>query len=254
MILRAFTEAAGPMKLSELSNRVGIAASQLHPYMVSFRNTGLVEQVEGTQYALGPFALELGLARLRNQDAYMETIRRVPDLAEETGLMVAVAVWGQHGTTIVYVHDSPRRIHSYVKPGNIFELGITATGRLFAAFLPTEATEDRITAEFAAHNNHDVHSFGITEEWFRARVREIREMGYEITADIPIPGVSAVAAPVFDHTGALQLSVTVIGPSRLTDLNRDGPVVAALLEFTRNLSSDLGYGGATSAIFPEKAV
>lgn len=231
------------MKLSELSSRIGIAASQLHPYMVSFRNTGLVEQVEGTLYALGPFALELGLARLQNQDAYMDTIRRVPELAKETGLMVAISVWGQHGTTIVYVHDSPRRIHSYVKPGNIFELCITATGRLFAAFLPAEATEDRIAAEFAAHNNHDVQSFGITEEWFRARVQKIRDSGFETTADIPIPGVSAVAAPVFDHTGAIQLSVTAIGPSRLVDLNDRGTVVTSLLKFTQNLSSDLGFGG-----------
>lgn len=229
------------MKLSELSQRVGIAASQLHPYMVSFRNTGLIEQVEGTQYALGPFALELGLARLQNQDAYVEAIRRIPALAEATGLMVVIAIWGQNGTTIVYVHDSPRRIHSYVKPGNIFELSITATGRMFAAFMPPEAVDDRIRAEFAAHNNHEVHAFGITEPWFRERLQVIRKLGFETTSDIPIPGVSAVAAPVFDHTGTIQLSVTAIGPSRFVDLAPEGPVVSALLDFTRKLSADLGY-------------
>jgi hypothetical protein len=101
-ILRHLARAQAPMMLRDLADALGIRAAQLHPYMVSFREIGLVEQTERGLYALGPFALELGLSRLRSQNAYRETLRRVPALAEALDLMVAVSVWGLHGATIVY--------------------------------------------------------------------------------------------------------------------------------------------------------
>ncbi|MHC5655007.1 IclR family transcriptional regulator [Stappia sp.] len=240
-ILRAFARNVRPMKLRELSDATGIAPSQLHPYLVSLRNTDMVEQIEGALYTLGPFALELGLARLRGQDAYPETIRRIGELSEATELMVAISVWGAHGTTIVYVRDSPKLIHSYVRPGNIFQLSLTATGRLFAAFLPAARTDEMIRAEFAALDRSQSAHYRIDEPWFRARLETIRAQGFETTVDIPIPGVSAVAAPVFDHTGTLQLGVTLIGPSPTIDLRPEGSAIPQLTAFTAKLSADLGY-------------
>ncbi|MEX2517850.1 MAG: IclR family transcriptional regulator [Paracoccaceae bacterium] len=245
-ILRAFTEAARPMKLRELSDKVGIVPAQLHPYLVSLRAIGMVEQTDAALYALGPFALSLGLARLRDQDAYAEAIRRIGDLAEETQLMVAISVWGAHGATIVYVRNGPQLIHSYVRPGGVFELGVTATGRLFAAFLPAARTEERIRAGFAREGGPQSASYGIDEDWFRERLTWIRANGYETTCGIPIPGVNAVTAPVFDHTGGLQLSVTVIGPGPAVDTKPDGALVPALLRFTETLSADLGYWRETA--------
>ncbi|MFN6976545.1 MAG: helix-turn-helix domain-containing protein, partial [Gemmobacter sp.] len=134
-ILRAMAQAGEPMKLRDLAEAVGIAPSQLHPYLVSLRAIRLVEQTDRGLYALGPFALELGLVRLRGQDAWRETMRRLPDLAEAVQLMVAVSVWGVHGPVIVQVHESPARIHANVRVGGLFTVTGTATGRLFAAFM-----------------------------------------------------------------------------------------------------------------------
>lgn len=61
--------------------------------------------------------------------------------------------------------------------------------------------------------------------------------------DIPIPGVSAIAAPVFDHSGTMELAITLIGPTPVIDLEPEGPAVACLLAFTEQLSDDLGYEG-----------
>jgi DNA-binding IclR family transcriptional regulator len=240
-ILRAFARTPQPMKQRELADATGIAPSQLHPYLVSLRNADLVEQIEGALYTLGPFALELGLARLRGQDAYPEAIRRIGELAEATDLMVAISVWGAHGTTIVYVRDSPKLIHSYVRPGNIFQLSLTATGRLFAAFLPVARTDALIRAEFEALESSQSAHYGIDEAWFRDRLETIRARGYETTTDIPIPGVSAIAAPVFDHTQRLQLGITLIGPSPAVDMHPDGTAITRLTDFTEKLSADLGY-------------
>lgn len=239
-ILQAMAEAGGPMKLRDLAEAVEVAPAQLHPYLVSLRAIRMVEQSASGLYGLGPFALEVGLARLRAQDAYHEAILRIDRLAEETLLMVALTVWGPHGATIVHVRETIARIHANVRAGGGFALTSTATGRLFVAYLPAPMTEPQIRAELAEQATADPR-FAFDEAAYRAQVQRVRDRGWETTTDLPIPGVSAVAAPVFDYTGEIKLAVTVIGPTKQVDLTEDSPVVRATLDFTRQLSSDLGY-------------
>lgn len=240
-ILRALAAAVEPMKLRDLAEAVGIGPAKLHPYLVSLRKIGIVEQTEAGRYTLGPLALQLGLSRLRGQDAFREAIQRVPALAEETRLMVAISVWGLHGATIVYVRESTSRVHANVRPGGIFMTTLTATGRLFAAFHSPDITEPVIQREFAEIRHSQSASYGIDDVWFRRRVDLVREQGYETTTDIPIPGVSAIAAPVFDHSGMMELAITLVGPTPVIDLEPGGAAVPRVLAFAERLSEDLGY-------------
>lgn len=243
-ILRQLTRAQAPMMLRDLSEALAVSAAQLHPYLVSLRSIGLVEQTERGLYTLGPFALELGLSRLRSQNAYRETIRRVPALVEELQFMVAVSVWGLHGATIVYVEESPNRIHANVQPGGIFRMTNTATGALFAAFHTPNLTEPVIRDEIAALKKAEAPEFPFDAAAWRASVRQVRGQGYATTRDVPIPGVSAIAAPVFDHTGAMKLALTLIGPTGLIGLEPSSVCVTRLVDFARTLSADLGWSVA----------
>jgi DNA-binding IclR family transcriptional regulator len=241
IILKALANARGPLKLRDLAELTGMAAAQLHPYLVSFRKMGMVEQTEAGQYQLGAFALHLGLTRLRNQNAYRETVSRVAALADDLQLMIAITVWGLHGPTIVYVQESSARIHANVQVGNIFLMTATATGRVFAAYLPPAITQPMLRQERSDRTLLERGPFEFDEERYWEDVADVRRRGFETTRDLPIPGVSAVAAPVFDHTGKMQLALTAIGPTSMIDLSEEGPAVAGLLQFTRRLSSELGY-------------
>jgi len=77
-----------------------------------------------------------------------------------------------------------------------------------------------------------------------AALREVRDCGYATTRDVPIRGVSAIAAPVFEHTGVMKLALTLIGPTGLIGLIGLEPgstCVTQLVLFARTLSSDLGW-------------
>lgn len=244
-ILGALAQARGPLQLRDLAEMVGISSAQLHPYMVSFRQMDLVEQTDRGLYQLGPFALHLGLSRLRNQNAYRETISRVGALSDDLGLMVSIAVWGMHGPTITYVQEFDARIHANVQVGGNYNMTVTATGAVFGAFLPRSATEPVVERELSDREFLRRAFFKVDAETYRAATVRARRDGYATTRDMPIPGVSAVAAPVFDHTGKMQLAVTVIGPTGYIDLGPEGAPVRELLEFTATLSRDLGYDTAT---------
>ena len=155
--------------------------------------------------------------------------------------MVAISVWGLHGATIVYVRENTPRIHANVRAGGIFMTTLTATGRLFAAFHPSDLTEPVIQSELAEIRTSQSAGYGTDEKAFRKQVRAVRKQGFETTLDIPIPGVSAIAAPVFDHAATMELAITLIGPTPTIDLAPNGPDVTRLLAFTRRLSADLGH-------------
>jgi IclR family transcriptional regulator, KDG regulon repressor len=65
-----------------------------------------------------------------------------------------------------------------------------------------------------------------------------------------IPGVDAVAAPVFDVRGKLVAVMSVVGRSSGMPSNWGEPIVQALDQAARNLSRQLGFLEAATAPEP----
>src|SRR5690606_34825478 len=65
-ILRVLQEAEGKMTLRDIAQRVQMNASNVYLYLASFVHEGIAEQDPVTsQYGLGPAAIQLGAAALR---------------------------------------------------------------------------------------------------------------------------------------------------------------------------------------------
>jgi DNA-binding IclR family transcriptional regulator len=240
-LLAALASAGRPLMLRDIAAASDLTRAQAHAYLVSLRKIGVVEQVsESGLYQLGPFALQLGLARMRSVDALRLATRAAPEFAAELGLVVTVTVWGSLGPTVVQVNEAGNQVHVNLRAGTVYSLLHTATGRVFAAFLPGDVVKahlkatDRISGLLAPATNES------TKELL-AQVERTRELGYATAVGSPIPGVNAIGAPVFDHTRQLQLTVTVIGLAPLVDLSPGGAPVRRLNAFVSSLSAELGY-------------
>lgn len=73
----------------------------------------------------------------------------------------------------------------------------TASGRAFTAFLPEQIAKDGIARE-----KREVAGSGrVGKACFMSKreIEHIRDVGYATVEDPPVPGISAYAAPVFDH-------------------------------------------------------
>ena len=240
-VLAAMATAGKPLMLRDIAAAADLASAQAHAYLVSFRKIGLVEQAEGSAlYQLGPFALQLGLARMRSVDALRLATVAAPALAAELALMVTVTVWGSLGATVVQVNEAGDQVHVNLRAGTVYSLLHTATGRVFAAFLGADVVE--------AHLNKAKAFSGLLEPenaedsatlW--SEVEDTRARGYSRATGSPIPGVNALSAPVFDHTGDLKLALTIIGPSRLVDVAPESAQARRLVAFARDLSAELGF-------------
>jgi len=235
-ILSVLADSNRPMMLRDIADATGMPPGQAHPYIVSFRKIGLVEQDAASGlYRLGWFALHLGLARLRGFDPYQLASEAIAELAQSLDLGVAITVWGTYGPTVIRSIESSHNVTTNSKPGAVLGLSATATGKVWAAFLPRQLTAKRIAEELKQAKERQA-----ARELDR-ELAEIREAGFAGTADNPWPGIAAACAPVFDYTGEIQLAIALLGPSASLDVGKDSPQVAALLNFTRGLSSQLGF-------------
>ncbi len=240
-LLTAIANAGRPLMLRDIAAQADLTPAQAHAYLVSFRKIGLVEQVdESGLYQLGPFALQLGLARMRSVDALRLASRAAPAFAAELGLMVTVTVWGSLGATVVQTIEAGDQVHVNLRAGTVYSLLHTATGRIFAAFLSKDIVEanlklgEKITGLLVPAN-------GETTEDLLAEVERSKERGYAVAFGSPIPGFTAAAAPVFDHTGQIKVAITLIGPARLVDISPGSALVQRLIDFAGSLSAELGF-------------
>src|SRR5271166_1875498 len=241
-VIAALAASSGPMTLSEVAHAAAMQMTQAHAYLVSFRKIGLVEQDTGTGlYQLGPFALKLGVARLRSFEPLRVVNDAIPQLSQALGLTAAAAIWGADGPTIVHVQEGAQQVFVNLRPGAVFSVTGTATGKAFAAFMPPETTAPRIATELRDVARTQRASSSVSAPAFAAELAEARRLGYAKAEGSPIPTVNALSAPVYDKTGAVQLVVTLVGPKRAISIAPTSPQGAALVAFASDISRQFGY-------------
>lgn len=232
-LLLALAHHGRPLALKDLAREAGMGPAKAHPYLVSFQKIGLVEQDGGSgRYGLGPLALQMGLISLQQYDPVRLATPVIEQLAVQTGLTVAIAVWGNRGPTVVRIAEAPNPVHVSMRHGTVMSLRDTASGRLFAAWLPPERVDEVLGREAAALR---------ADKAFQGSLAAIRKGALARVAGDAVPGISALAAPVFDGHRHLVLGLTAIGPSATFDPSDDGAVAAALRHEAQALSTRLGW-------------
>ncbi|WP_447779818.1 IclR family transcriptional regulator [Variovorax boronicumulans] len=265
-LLRALVHHGRPMALKDLAREADMTAAKAHPYMVSFGRLGLIEQDRASgHYLLGPLALQLGLISLQQADPVHIATALIGQLAQQIGHTVALAVWGARGATIVRTAESPSPVHVNMRHGTVFSLTNTASGRVFAAYLDPAV----VRAQLEDERQRQKQRKGAAEpappagmppvqplpSWndFERQCQEVRDHGISRSDGEVIEGVSAMAAPVFDHTGAIVLAVTAIGPAGIFHTAWDGEIARALKACAGTVSQRLGASnnqGGVGAVVP----
>jgi DNA-binding IclR family transcriptional regulator len=227
-LLLALVHEGRPMALKALAQAADMAPPKAHPYLVSFGKLGLIVQDESSgHYGLGPLAMQLGLISLQQSDPVRLATAQLPGLAQAVGQTVGIAVWGSRGATVVRTEEGPLPVHVGMRHGTVMSLRGTASGRLFAAWLPR--------ARIRASDPETVFDAA-----FERELEAIRSAGLAHAVDAAVPGISALAAPIFDASGHMVLSLTAIGPGASFDVRLQAAPASALKACAAELSRQLG--------------
>ncbi|MEK8050903.1 IclR family transcriptional regulator [Ideonella sp. DXS22W] len=241
-VLKGLADLDGRASLSALAVHLGEAPAKLHRYLGSLVDAGLVAQDSATQhYALGAEAIRIGLAAMRQVDAVRLAEPALARLRAALGLTAFVAVMGNHGPTVLRLDEPGLPVTVNVRPGSVLSLLWSATGRVFLA---TRAEgEGPLAAEALA-------------EWRAATPAQraelpargdidtlcatVRQQGLATVHDSYLRGISAVAAPLIDHSGRTVAVITVLGASGAFDASAGGPAAGLLRDEARALSTQMG--------------
>ncbi|MEP6965999.1 MAG: IclR family transcriptional regulator [Polaromonas sp.] len=238
-VLRAVVRGQRLMTLKDIAAAAEMPPSKAHRYLVSLIRTGLIEQDPVTsRYKLGPFSLDIGLVALDRLDRVRLGLSAISDLRDRINETVGLAVWGDHGPVIVRWERPQRPITVNVVTGTSLPLLTSASGRVFAAWLPKSQTAAQIAKEL---KSRAMLSTLTTRSEVDAMLAKIRADGIApVTQHYVFEGVQAVAAPVFNFKSQITMSIAVVGVKGMSDLSASSPIVDELKKAAAVLSWGLG--------------
>jgi DNA-binding IclR family transcriptional regulator len=230
-LLNALAHHGQALPLKDLARLSGMTPAKAHPYVVSFVQIGLMAQDPQGHYGLGELAMRMGLISLQQVDPVRLATPLIEQLAATSGHTAAMAVWGNHGATIVRVAPSPALVHVAMRLGTVMSLTGTATGALFAAHLPAQA----LRLSVIARDERAV----MASEAFQKRLADVRARGLSRAPSGTVPGTTALSAPVFDMHGQIVLALTLIGLAPSFDGAWHGQLAPLLKQAAEGLSMRL---------------
>ena len=240
-VLRALVQAKGPLSLTAIASASGMAPGKAHKYLASYIRAGLVVQNEsGGRYDLGPFALELGVAAMRRIDVMEIAQPALDDLRNSLGHTTSLAIWANHGPTIMRIAETPDILSVAVRFGTVMPLLTSSFGRIFAAYMDRRMTQGMLQAELADPNGMAAQAGLKSLADVEAMVSQFRARRMSVAENLSTPGRAALSAPIFDHNNRMVAAIAVIAVQGRLDLAVEGRPARELANTARKLSQRLG--------------
>ncbi|MFL9839623.1 IclR family transcriptional regulator [Sphingomonas sp. ST-64] len=241
-VLRVLRMAEGPLPLREIAARAGMPPSKVHLYLVSFvRENMAFQDPQNGHYGLGSFAIQLGLAAVRQLDVVSLAAEALTDLRDKTDCAVYLSLWGDRGPCIVAKADGTLQGAFSLRLGYILPLTTSATGLVFLAHLPNYET-DRALAALAAYEA-ERNPRTPSDPEIAESVEQVHKLGYASTVGNLNRNFAGIAAPIFDYSNQIAASLTILGPSEYMSRTRQKEFVKLLLKATHSVSERMGAFG-----------
>lgn len=246
-VIRAMEAANGPLPLRDIAAAAGMPPSKAHLYLVSFVKEGIAFQDPVTgHYGFGQFAIQLGLSAIRQLDVVAFAREELAALQQATGFATYLSLWGDRGPGIVSKVDGERQGSLAVRLGYVLPLLTSATGQVFLSYLDeSETLAMRQDAIAAARREPPEDPQSLAPRVTTARevqkiIETVRAQGYSMTVNSINSSFAAIAAPVFDYSGRIVASMTVLGSDKQIAGPRKDATIDALLAAAGRLSERLG--------------
>lgn len=238
-LLRCFSAEQPELGVTELSRRLGLSKSTVHLLLATLVAEGLVEQSPST----GKYRLTLALFNLGVQvlpRLGLDSPHVLPAM-EELGRLcneaITLGILDQDACLFLQRVESTEALRVDIRVGTRVPLHASAIGKVLLAYLPEERREALLRRLELTH----VTPTTVTDPAvLRAELERVRRQGYAIAAEEVFPGITSIAAPVWNYTGQVQAGLSIAGPiGRLDPLRYR----VALQRSAGRLSRELGYQG-----------
>lgn len=222
-VLEALSEAGDDIRISHLSEKLGMNKTSVFRLLATFENRGYVErELETGRYRLGLSAYEIGQKLLSRMGLLRHARPAMERLVRDCGEAVYLAV--KRGEEVLFLDmvDSLQKVKIAPLTGLRFPLRSVAAGRIILAFStlkPGDNDQDLATIRIAGCS------------------RDSAALGQE---------TASIAVPLFRPGREIAGSLCLVGPEfRLTPEKLTREIMPRLRDEAAIVSSRLGYHGAS---------
>jgi len=158
------------------------------------------------QYHLGSSALKAGYLAISESELVRVAHPLLVRLEEETTETASFSVWIGQGALILDTVPTSRPFKPYTIAGMVLPGVSSADAQALIAFMPEDVWESLLSAPIEARTEYTV----TDPETLRERWHTVRREGVALDWEEWKVGAPACAAPVFDGTGRLRGTISVV--------------------------------------------
>jgi IclR family acetate operon transcriptional repressor len=243
-LLHLFSESPRGLTAKQVAALSRLPVSTVHRFLANLVTAGFLNRDgEGTHH-LGIACFSIGQAAVGQLDIRRLSLPYLRELNQQTRETIHLTV--RHGLSAVYVEklDSPEPVRIHSRIGAAVPLHCTAVGKVMLAYMPPEE-QDRIISEIDL-KRQTPNSVGNVQE-LKTELYRVRKNGYACDLEEHELHIRCVAAPIWDHTGSVQSSVSITAPTLRMPVTRLRQLAPLIQAAGLNISAELGYQPAISA-------
>jgi DNA-binding IclR family transcriptional regulator len=232
-ILDLFETDTRPWTFDAMHQRLGYTRSTLYRYLKVLSDAELLTSLPEVGYMLGPRIIELD-HEIRTHDPLIRASRPVmAQLVQEVPGIALLCRRYRDKVLCVHQERGTAAIHSTYERGKAQPLLRGAASRIILAHLPPAKVARLFEAqprEFAAAG------LGRTLAQVRETLKRIRQEGFDHTTGDVTPGVTGIAAPIFDNRQNVLGSLSITVPEKGVDVARRKAIAERVMFCARIVS------------------
>jgi IclR family transcriptional regulator, KDG regulon repressor len=236
-LLEALVRSGQPRRLTELSRELGLTKPNVYRLLSTLSVLGYVKKDPiNSLYSPTLKLWEMGSMLVRDVDLVSIAGPRLRKLAADTHESAQLAVFDAGFVVYVDKVDSPQPLKAVTSIGTRVPASVTSTGKAILAWLGAEALDQAIE-----HVKRYTPLTMTKRKDLEKDLEEARQRGYAINAGEFRLGVSGVAAPIRDRSGAVVASIGVWGAEKAILGSRREELAHMTVAAARDVSRELGF-------------
>jgi DNA-binding IclR family transcriptional regulator len=237
-ILEMFSQSEGGMSASQVAKQSGLPVSTVHRFLVNLESAGYLNCSDTGIFHLGIACFSLGQAARGQLDIRRLSLPYLQALNVQTRETIHLTV--RFGLSAVYVEklDSPEPLRIFSRIGAAVPLHCTGVGKAILAYMPQDEFAKILPQiEF---KRLTANSIGNSQE-LETQLQKVRRNGHAFDLEENEPHIRCVAAPIWDHMGAVNASLSITGPAVRMSHARLRQLAPLVQEAGWRISRELGY-------------
>ena len=237
-LLNLFSESPRGLTAKQVAALSRLPVSTVHRFLANLVTAGFLNRdLEGTHH-LGIACFAIGQAAAGQLDIRRLSLPYLRELNQQTRETIHLTV--RHGVSAVYVEklDSPEPLRIHSRIGASVPLYCTAVGKVMLAYMPSDEQE-RVLSQLEL-KRLTPNTAGSLQE-LKAELFRVGKNGYASDLEEHELHIRCVAAPIWDHTGSVQSSLSITAPSLRMPVARLRQLAPLIQTAGLQISTELGY-------------